>query len=57
MVPQAAQTWRFRGSYKSPNMGYKSSYPTYKSTHEPPSASEVPFEVLTDEALRAKHRV
>ena len=37
-------TWRFMGSYewgyKSPNMGYKYSDPTYNptvTTHEPPS--------------------
>ena len=37
-------TWRFMGSckwgYKSPNLGYNKSYPTYsptRTTHEPPS--------------------
>ena len=26
-------TWRFMGSYTSPNMGYNHSYPTYNPTH------------------------
>ena len=38
--PKIMITWRFMGSYKwsykSPNMGSKYSYPTYKSTYNYP---------------------
>ena len=39
-VVQVGSTWRFMGSnkwgYKSPDMGYKYSYPTYNLTYNYP---------------------